>query len=421
MTAERAHGRALLRTSLAAIAVTVMTATSVACTPVEPGSMPAAPPPQPVLALECDAGRHGARLVPASGVWFGVNLDFAKDSPRRYSERLGRHPAVYTSFSPVPIDSVHGDYLDQAVEMLVQSGGMLLLTLEPRAGLDTITPAVARSVAARLAGYNARGVMVLLRFAHEMNGSWYEWGQQPIQYTATFRRVAAAVHRAAPGSAMLWAPNYGGGYPFRGGKFPARLGSVDMKALDSDGDGKLTARDDPYAAYYPGDDFVDWVGMSLYHWGSDYPWGSNDLPEPDKFARMLEGDYHGSVGDERHLPDFYKEYGERRNKPVGVFETAAFYAPASRGVDEMTLKSSWWRQVYAASITGRFPRLKMINWFEWDKHEVEVGARVDWGVTVDPRLRAAYRESLPDWLRYGEDVDFCGVQGDRLPRRAPQE
>lgn len=374
---------------------------------------PAARPPEPALARECDADRHGARLVPASGIWFGVNLDFAKDSPARYSERLGRHPAVYTSFSPVPIDPVNADYLDQAVEMLVQSGGMLLLTLEPRAGLDSITPAVARSVAARLAGYNARGVMVLLRFAHEMNGSWYAWGQQPIKYVATFRRVADAVHRQAPGSAMLWAPNYGGGYPFPRGEFLARTGSADLKALDSDGDGRLTAADDPYAAYYPGDEHVDWVGMSLYHWGSHYPWGSNDVPEPDKFARMLEGNYHGSVGDERNLPDFYRDYGEHRNKPVGVFETAAFYAPGNGGADEMALKSSWWRQVYASGIVERFPRLKMINWFEWDKHEVEVDARVDWGVTSDPRLRAAYREALPDWLRFAEDVDFCGTEGRR--------
>ncbi len=398
------------RFSLTALAAAVVAAALVACNPVEQNRALSAPPLEPVI---CDAGRHGARLVPASGVWLGVNLDFAKDSPARYSERLGRHPAVYTSFSPVPIDSVNGGFLDQAVEMLVQSGGMLLLTLEPRAGLDSITPAVVDSVAARLAGYNARGVMVLLRFAHEMNGSWYAWGQQPAKYIATFRRVADAVHRKAPGTAMLWAPNYGGGYPFRGGKFMARPGSSDMKALDTDGDGELTANDDPYAPYYPGDDWVDWVGMSIYHWGSAYPWGSNDLPEPGKFARMLEGNYNGSAGDERNLPNFYRDYGERRNKPVGVFETAAFYAPASGGADEMALKSSWWRQVYASGIAERFPRLKMINWFEWDKYEVEVDARVDWGVTIDPQLRAAYRKALPDWLRFAENVDFCGVDGRR--------
>ena len=397
---------------LGASVVTVVATALIACNPVEKNQASTAPSSELVF-VNCNANRHDERLVPASGVWFGVHLDFAKDSPARYSERLGRHPAVYTTFSPVPIDSVNGGFLDQKVAMLAQSGGMLLLTLEPRAGLDSITPAVIDSVAARLAGYNARGVMVLLRFAHEMNGSWYAWDQQPVKYIATFRRVADAVHREAPGTAMVWAPNYGGGYPFRGGKFQARPGSADMKALDTDGDGELTAKDDPYAPYFPGNDWVDWVGMSIYHWGSVYPWGSNDLPEPGKFAQMLEGDYHGSVGDERSVPNFYRDYGERWNKPVGVFETAAFYAPASGGADQMALKSSWWQQVYAHDIPKRFPRLKMINWFEWDKYEVEVNARVDWGVTIDPQMREAYREALPDWLRFAEDVDFCGADGRR--------
>ena len=28
----------------------------------------------------------------------------------------------------------------------------------------------------------------------------------------------------------------------------------------------LTMTDDPYLPYYPGDDAVDWVGISLFHW-----------------------------------------------------------------------------------------------------------------------------------------------------------
>jgi len=396
-----------VRFFLIAISLTIASAILLACIKIDSEAPSSALNQKATNIMRCDANLHGGRLVPASGVWFGVNLDFSRDAPAQYSQRLGRYPAIYTLFLPIPLDSSNVGFMDNIVEMLKQSGGMLLLTLEPRNGLDSVTPEVADSVAARMAGYNARGAMVLLRFAHEMNGSWYEWSQQPEKYIATYRRVADAVHRMAPGTAMLWAPNYGGGYPFHGGKFEARQGSADMKALDTDGDGKLTRKDDPYAPYYPGDAWVDWVGMSIYHWGSHYPWGGNYLPEADKFARMLEGNYNGSVGDERNLPDFYKEYGENRRKPVGVFETAAFYAPAKGGADEMELKSDWWKQVFAQNIPQRFPRLKMINWFEWDKYEVEVRDRVDWTVTFDPKLRAAFRNILPNWLRFAEDVDFC--------------
>ena len=48
----------------------------------------------------------------------------------------------------------------------------------------------------RLRAWNDSGVGVFVRFAHEMNGSWYAWGQQPTAYAAAFRRVAAAVRAA---------------------------------------------------------------------------------------------------------------------------------------------------------------------------------------------------------------------------------
>jgi hypothetical protein len=46
--------------------------------------------------------------------------------------------------------------------------------------------------------------------------------------------------------------------------------AADRAALDTNGDGQLTQADDPYAPYYPGDDFVDWIGLSLYYKGPDF-------------------------------------------------------------------------------------------------------------------------------------------------------
>lgn len=64
---------------------------------------------------------------------------------------------------------------------------------------------------------------------------------------------------------MVWAPNTGVGYPFRGaGKYFPSADSEQYKQMDTNGDGALDANDDPFAPYYPGDDVVDWVGISLY-------------------------------------------------------------------------------------------------------------------------------------------------------------
>jgi hypothetical protein len=281
----------------------------------------------------------------------------------------------------------------------VHSG--LLLTLEPRTGLGAVTVDAADSLARQLKRYNDAGVPVLVRFAHEMNGSWYPWGQQPRRYLAAFRKVASAVHRIAPGSATMWAPSYGGGYPFTGGRYAAAPGSRDARTLDTNRNGRVDRADDSYRPYYPGDRFVDWVGISLYHWGTAYPWGENEVPSSGKFVAELTGRYHGPGTDERVVPDFYGVYGRGHGKPVAISETAALYAPGAGGASEERIKSAWWRQVFAPDLLTRFPRLKLVDWFEWNKYEPEIGAHVDWTVTRKPETRSAFRRSLPAWVRYG--------------------
>lgn len=342
-------------------------------------------------------------LVPADGALFGVNLDLGNRSLADYAQDLGHRAAVSVSFTGFPYDSRGHDYLLQAAEQIRASGRTMLLTLEPEEGLAAVTDETARALAADLHEINETGVPVVVRFAHEMNGSWYAWGQQPTAYVETFRTVAAAVHEHAPGSAMMWAPNYGGGYPFSGGQHEAEPGGDDFAVLDTDGDGALTMADDAYAPYYPGDDAVDWVGMSLYHWGSAHPWGENELSEPDKFADQLTGGYDGSGGDDTAVPDFYATYGEEHGKPVAIPETAALWVPGGGGAGELEVKRSWWEQVFDPALPERFPQLKMINWFEWDKHEVEVDGRVDWTTTTDDAVRTEFVQALPEWLHFAPE------------------
>jgi hypothetical protein len=203
---------------------------------------------------------------------------------------------------------------------------------------------------------------------------------------------------------MMWAPTYGGGYPFAEGEYSPVPGTADFIALDSDGNGALTTSDDPYAPFYPGDDAVDWVGMSLYHWGGRFPWGENELPEPGKFADQLTGSYVGANGDDSALPDFYDVYGRQRGKPVSIPETAALYnSGITTGADALAIKEAWWSQIFDAANQARFPQLKMVNWLEWNRFEPEAEAAVDWTVTADPTVRESFTQALPEWLRYGPD------------------
>lgn len=339
--------------------------------------------------------------APRSGVYYGVSIDWEHDSLAAYARRLGHDPAIAVTFAGFPMTRRDRINVSAAVDQATGVHSALLLTLEPHQGLAAVTKAAATTLARQLKGYNQRGVAVIVRFAHEMNGSWYPWGQQPKAYVAAFRRVAVAVHHGAPGSLMMWAPSYGGGYPFTGGAYEAAPGSADALALDTDHDGTLDATDDSYAPYWPGDRYVDWVGMSLYHWGTAYPWGENEVPQAGKFADELLGRFQGPGADERVVPNFYATYGTGHHKPVAISETAALYNPTGGGAGALAVKSGWWQQVFARNLQRQLPRLKLIDWFEWDKYESEVGGPVDWTVTRSRAIRRAFRHALPSWLRYG--------------------
>ena len=352
----------------------------------------------------------GSVPVPADGTaYFGVHL--GEEAPSTYVQRSGLRPADYGQFAALPLTDASKQSLSSAVDAIRAQNGKLFLTVEPFSGLDGVTTAVAQDLAATLADYNARGVDVFLRFAHEMNGSWYSWGQQPTAYVKTFRRVAAAVHDGAPGSSMMWAPSYGGGYPFLGGSHGAKAGSKNARALDTNADGTLDERDDSYAPYYPGDAAVDWVGMSLYHWGTKYPWGENEVPAAGKLVDQLRGRYHRAGVDERVVPDFYAEYGTTHDKPVAITETAALYAPGHGGAKEASVKQAWWRQAFAPELLTTLPRLKMVNWFEWAKYEPEVKGEVDWTVARKPLLRSAFAADLPDWVVTASGDQACAAPG----------
>jgi hypothetical protein len=361
----------------------------------------AAPAPE----RSADAGCAVGDLVPEDGVYMGVHLNWGAQTLAEYASSLGHRPAVAGAFMPLPLTADDERNLDDEVQQIRDGGGLLLLTLEPHGGPDVVTDELARDLAGRLAGYNRAGVPVIVRFAHEMNGAWYAWGQQPAAYVAAFRRLADAVHAGAPGSAMLWAPNYGGGYPFAGG---AVAGSADAAVLDTDGDGAVTGADDPYAPYWPGDAAVDWVGLSLYHWGHTYPWGENEVPEEGKFVAQMTGEYAGLGGDDRAVPDFHAVYGEGHGKPVAVAETAALWAPGRGGDGELAVKQAWWRQLLDPGLRERLPRLAMVAWFEFDRLEPEIGGDVvEWRVAASPEVRAAYLADLPDRALWADDVPGC--------------
>jgi hypothetical protein len=338
---------------------------------------------------------YGPGRPPDGRVLFGVHIDWSVDLPGRYAARSGLRPALYGDFVAYPLTAgIESRIVDRA-KLLAAAKADLFLTLEPVAGLQALDEQDARELARTLLKANLLGVQVYVRFGQEMNGSWYIWGQRPEAYVRAFRTLAATVHQMAPGNAMVWSPNYAGGYPFAGGPYGARRGTADYGALDTNRDGSVTAADDPYSPFYPGDAYVDWVGLSLYHLGGAVP-GENEVPEPDKFRRQLLGSYTGAGGDQRQVPNFYRTYAVGHRKPMAISETAALVKEdySDRRITEPDIKCAWMGELFDGRTLSRLPWLKMVNWFEYKKDEPGLGGVVDWRATADPSVRHCLRAYL---------------------------
>jgi hypothetical protein len=335
--------------------------------------------------------------VPDDGkAYYGVQLDWQQDSVGDYASRLGATPAMFGRYVNFPLTPEEEKAVGEEVQSLAAAHSTLMLTLEPRNGLASVTPEVLAAFSQELTTWTRKGVPVMVRFAHEMNGSWYAWGQQPALFIEKFRQVAATVH-AVPGSTMLWSPNEGGGYPFPGGAQEAKPGTATFSALDTNGDGKLSMDDDPYSPYWPGDDAVDWVGLTLYHFGDVYPWGENEIPAPGKLAAKITGTYKTGFVDETAVPDFYAAYAVGHAKPFAISETAAFYNTArTDGAAVLDIKSAWWKQLFDPTFSTRFPLMKLAMWFEYTKEEtVPTNQVIDWRATADPTTLAPFRAAVP--------------------------
>jgi hypothetical protein len=55
----------------------------------------------------------------------------------------------------------------------------------------------------------------------------------------------------------------GAGFPFSPSQYSPTVGSAEYNAMDTNRDGVVDNQDDPYTPFYPGDDVVDWVALSV--------------------------------------------------------------------------------------------------------------------------------------------------------------
>ncbi|KAI8907792.1 glycoside hydrolase superfamily [Gorgonomyces haynaldii] len=327
-----------------------------------------------------------APLEPESGFLFGHWYDInAGDSPKAIQDRT--QSKLFSIWQiDFDIDSnIHiggrtetTDIIERAAKQLddIKSDAVLYMTVYPKLGFGNVTDQALQDWIKKVKAVTDSGRGVMIRYASEMNGNWFPYAQRPIAFQKGWKTVVDAFRKAIPDYktklAFIWGPNSANGYPWHDlptnqAKVLAYAGSkAEYDAMDYNKDGKVDVNDDPYSPYYPGDDYVDWVGISIYHYGLDYPWITNDVPLAGKFEGILTGapmpgNFYGKF-------NFYDLFCAKRGKPFIVTETGAtvhISDPQSRA----NIKQGWWRQFLNTTFIQKYPLFKGASTFEFIKYE----------------------------------------------------
>jgi len=168
-----------------------------------------------------------------------------------------------------------------------------------------------------------------LRFNWEMNGNWqFPWsaqlnGNTPRDYINAWRHVRGIFNRVgASNVTWVWAPNI------------SSWNTV------------------PMAQVYPGNSYVDWIGLDGYNFASsqNMPWMS--------FQQVYSGD-RSLVSNSKNS---YNEITTLApGKPLIITE----FATGEAG-DGGAQKAEWIRTALNNTIINRYPRIKAIVWFNWN-------------------------------------------------------
>lgn len=319
------------------------------------------------LAAESGDGEPASR-GPLRPVALGVSSsDPVSEEPAldEFSATVGRKPALvmwYQSWAE-PL------FYPEQLELLESRGAIPMVTWLPQApGRKISLQSIERGAHddyLRTAARDATewGKPLLVRFAHEMNGYWYPWGNGvrangPGDYIAAWRHVVRVFRRAgATNVRWVWSPNVFG----------------DMGRV---------ARFEPF---YPGDEWVDWTALDGYNWGDLRPSGRRSFTE-------LFG-------------ESYDAMETMSEKPMMIAETASTEFGSS--------KAAWITDGLERALPSRFPRVRALVWFDRDKE-------TDWRVSSSPEAAAAMRGVVASPVFSLSATGLLGLGGrSRRASRAP--
>lgn len=171
---------------------------------------------------------------------------------------------------------------------------------------------------------------VLLRFAHEFNGGWYAWGNDPAGYINAWRYLHNKFEQAGINNQIEWV-------------WCANNANVDSY--------------NNMTLYYPGDDVVDWTGIDGYNWGSNY-----SFSRWKSFDETFSLPYNTLVSNYPSKPILLGEVAS--TEPADLPNPS--YGQTGNNTDAGESKSVWVQNMFTRIKTD-YPAIRAVAWFNINK------------------------------------------------------
>lgn len=288
----------------------------------------------------------------SQGIYTGVYLD-ATESMASFEKMVGKKMAIamwFTNWTSAATTDLPAGLIKANAKL----GKLSMVTWEPWSNLDNIIQGQYDDFLTRNARKIAEAkVPVMIRFGHEMNGNWYTWSgprngaeetegfgdpnlpDGPERYVAAYRHVVDIFRREGAKNVLwVWAVNC------------SSVPDVEWNDMMN---------------YYPGDGYVDWVGIDGYNWGTTRSYGG-------------WMDFRSVFG-----PAYERLTQAIPQKPLIIAE----FASAETGGN----KAAWITESFAEM--KKLPRLKAFVWFNVFKETA-------WSLDSSDEALEAFQKAMKD-------------------------
>ena len=312
-----------------------------------------------------------AKYEPLTGCYLGAYLDLEpkiketfvdsnggiRKLPKKFEDAVKKEHAMYFFYLGYGLDAPV-DWLRK----LSADGKYVQIALEPNQGLDFVQ---ADDYLLKLADDLRRsGAKIFLRYASEMNGPWVNYHGDPEKYVEKWKLITGVMRDRAPNVAMVWCP------------YATPLAGVED--------------------YYPGDEYVDWVGVNLYN----VSYFNQDKSTPAK-----------QVAPSDMLRGIYDLYSDR--KPIMICEYATTHFS---NVEQESLGYFAANNILELYTTIRtdFPKIKGIYYFSSNNLKLAHRRNNNYSLLDNSQVLTAYRKVIQDPYFLSKPDDAHPSQGEVL-------